>query len=102
MPLPDTYFHLGGGGFGGPVVKNRTFFWACDREATARTRTRNGALRVPTALEKRGDFSQTLDSAGNVQVVIYDPLTGDQATGGGPHAIRRQRHSAEPPQPGRA
>ena len=31
---------------------------------------------------KAGDFSQTFDSAGR-QVVIYDPLTGDQATGAG-------------------
>ena len=29
--------------------------------------TRNGALRVPTAREKAGDFSQTLDSAGKLQ-----------------------------------
>ena len=36
---------------------------------------------MPTALEKRGDFSQSFDSAGR-QVVIYDPLTGD-ANGNG-------------------
>jgi hypothetical protein len=27
VPLPDTYFNLGGGGFGGPILRNRTFFW---------------------------------------------------------------------------
>ncbi len=27
VPLPETYYHLGGGGFGGPLLKNRTFFW---------------------------------------------------------------------------
>ena len=27
VPLPQTYYHLGGGGVGGPIVRNRTFFW---------------------------------------------------------------------------
>ena len=27
VPLPKTYFHQGGGGFGGPIARNRTFFW---------------------------------------------------------------------------
>src|SRR5919106_349705 len=27
QPLPQTYFHEGGGGFGGPIMRNRTFFW---------------------------------------------------------------------------
>ena len=77
VPLPETYYHLGGGGFGGPVIKNRTFFWAAVEGYGSNT-TRNGPVRLPTAREKAGDFSQTF-IGGNLQV-IYDPLTGD-ATG---------------------
>jgi hypothetical protein len=77
-PLPETYFHLGGGGFGGPIMRNRTFFWF-SAEGYGSNTTRNGAHRLPTARERAGDFSQTfLD--GELQV-IYDPLTGDPATG---------------------
>jgi hypothetical protein len=80
VPLPETYFHTGGGGFGGPIIRNRTFFWYA-MEGYGSNTTRNGSSRIPTALEKRGDFSQSFDSAGR-QVVIYDPLTGD-ANGNG-------------------
>ncbi|MGE0812089.1 MAG: TonB-dependent receptor [Vicinamibacterales bacterium] len=80
VPLPDTYFHLGGGGFGGPILKNRTFFWVAGEGYGSNT-TRNGSLRLPTAREKAGDFSQSFDSNGNL-VVVYDPLTGD-ANGNG-------------------
>ena len=62
-PKPETYFHLGGGGFGGPIIRNRTFFWAAFEGYGSNT-TRNGALRFPTCRERRGDFSQTFDSAG--------------------------------------
>lgn len=75
VPLPETYFHQGGGGFGGPVAKNRTFFWF-SVEGYGSNTTRNAPTRLPTAREKAGDFSQSLNSAGQ-QVVIYDPLTGD-------------------------
>ena len=75
VPKPDTYYHLGGGGFGGPVKRNRTFFWYA-MEGYGSNTTRNGSNRLPTAREKAGDFSQSFDSAGR-QVVIYDPLTGD-------------------------
>src|SRR5438094_7300654 len=27
IPKPNNPYYLGGGGFGGPIVKNRTFFW---------------------------------------------------------------------------
>jgi hypothetical protein len=74
-PLPETYFHLGGGGFGGPVIRNRTFFWA-SVEGYGSNTTRNGSIRFPTSRERNGDFSQSFDSAGRL-VVIYDPLTGD-------------------------
>ena len=30
-PSPTLYFHTGAGGFGGPIVRNRTFFWVVDR-----------------------------------------------------------------------
>ena len=75
VPLAKTYFHLGGGAIGGPIVRNRTFFWA-SVEGYGSNTTRNGAQRLPTALERNGDFSQSFDSAGR-QVIIYDPRTGD-------------------------
>jgi hypothetical protein len=78
-PLPETYFHQGGGGFGGPIAKNRTFFWF-SVEGYGSNTTRNAPSRLPTAREKAGDFSQTR-IAGNLQT-IYDPLTGD-ASGNG-------------------
>jgi hypothetical protein len=84
-PLPDTYFHLGGGAFGGPIARNRTFFWF-SAEGYGSNTTRNGPVRLPTAREKQGDFSQSLNNAGQLQV-IYDPLTGDaQGNGRQPFA----------------
>jgi hypothetical protein len=80
IPLPDTYYHLGGGGFGGPLIRNRTFFWVAGEGYGSNT-TRNDQVRLPTAREKAGDFSQSRDASGNL-VVIYDPLTGD-ANGNG-------------------
>ncbi|MCL5745230.1 MAG: carboxypeptidase regulatory-like domain-containing protein [Acidobacteria bacterium] len=58
---------------GGPVRKNRTFFftsveWQKQRVGTTRL------LSVPTALQRAGDFSQTLTAAG-ARVLIYDPAT---------------------------
>jgi hypothetical protein len=75
VPLPETYFHTGGGAFGGPIVRNRTFFWFT-AEGYGSNTTRNGSLRLPTARERDGDFSQSFDSAGR-QVVVYDPMTGN-------------------------
>ncbi|HUQ87760.1 MAG TPA: TonB-dependent receptor [Vicinamibacterales bacterium] len=79
QPKPNTYFHEGGGGFGGPVIKNRTFFWVGNESYGSNT-TRNGNLRFPTTRELAGDFSQSFDGSGRL-IVIYDPLTGDPATG---------------------
>lgn len=78
---PNTYYHLGGGGLGGPVVRNRTFFWYAMEGYGSNTTRNSPAIRLPTSREKGGDFSQSTDAAGN-RVVIYDPLTGD-ANGNG-------------------
>lgn len=80
VPLPDTYFHLGGGAFGGPIAKNRTFFWF-STEGYGSNTTRNAPTRLPTNRERQGDFSQSFNAAGQL-LEIYDPLTGD-ASGNG-------------------
>ena len=61
-----------GGSIGGPIVKNKTFFF----NAFEGRRQRSQSVRtftLPTALEKGGDFSQTLNSSGNLRV-IHDPF----------------------------
>ena len=81
LPAPDSYFHNFGGGIGGPIVRNRTFFWY-SMEGYKSLDSRSSNLRVPTARERAGDFSQSVNAAGQ-QIVIYDPLTTrvDPATG---------------------
>ncbi len=66
-------FNQYGATFGGPIKKDKTFFffnWEkfSDRRVTQTFRT------VPTALQKAGDFSRTLDNQGRL-TAIYDPLT---------------------------
>ncbi|MGE5836083.1 MAG: carboxypeptidase regulatory-like domain-containing protein [Acidobacteriota bacterium] len=70
---PEEYWHNGGGGFGGPIVRNKTFFWFAT-EAYRDGLAQNGNLRFPTLAERNGDFSATTDSQGR-QVRIFDPLT---------------------------
>jgi hypothetical protein len=75
-----------GGTIGGPIRipklydgRNRSFFFF---NYDAERRNDLGSLRfatMPTALERQGDFSQTLNSQGQ-RVTIYDPLTYDAAT----------------------
>ncbi|NWG14486.1 MAG: TonB-dependent receptor [Acidobacteria bacterium] len=70
---PDEKYHQFGGSLGGPILKKRTFFFA----SYEGLRIRNSFVsytRVPTALERKGDFSESLA----VQRLIYDPLTTRQ------------------------
>jgi len=74
---PDTSWYVPGGGVGGPIVKDRTFFWFAT-EDYHNVSTRNGALTLPTAAERNGDFSATTNAAG-VQIKIYDPFSPTRA-----------------------
>jgi hypothetical protein len=70
---PPLRWNVFGVTAGGPIIRNRTFFfshveWQRQRVGVTRVMT------VPTALERRGDFSQTLTAAGAL-VRVFDPDT---------------------------
>jgi hypothetical protein len=74
-PKPKYIRNQFGAAIGGPIVRNRTFFFA-DYEGT---RSREGITRitnVPTAAERQGDFSQSLFG------VPTNPFTGQPFDGG--------------------
>ncbi|MCL5744461.1 MAG: TonB-dependent receptor, partial [Acidobacteria bacterium] len=75
-PRPVLRYNQFGGTVGGPVIKNRTFFFF----GYEGLRFKDPVIRtvsVPTDLQKTGDFSQTLSAAGRL-IVIHDPLTTRQ------------------------
>jgi hypothetical protein len=68
--LADAYYRLYGGGVGGPIVKNRTFFWTAMEGYRSGT-TRNQQEIWPTANQRLGDFSRT--TSGGAPAVLYNP-----------------------------
>lgn len=70
QPKPKLGYKRPGGTIGGPILKNRTFFfgafeWLPDRFPEPLTTT------VPTEKMRNGDFSELLAQG----VIVYDPLT---------------------------
>jgi hypothetical protein len=70
---PDSVYYLPGGGFGGPIRKDKTFFWVSSEDYHD-VLTRTISTTFPTAAERLGDFSALTTSSG-ANVTIYDPLT---------------------------
>ena len=66
-PNPPQYHYSWAGSVGGPIVKDRTFFWFSKDDYLQKS-TRNNVLTFPTMRERTGDFSQS-------PTTIYDPLT---------------------------
>jgi hypothetical protein len=88
----NTYrYNTDGFTLGGPVYipkhwnvdKNKLFFFAAEEHQNTKSGGGNRNLTVPTALERTGDFSQSISNNG-VSFVIYDPTTGGQYYGGTP------------------
>ena len=61
-----------GGPVGKPGGNNKLFFFYSHEFRPRRTGTSINRFRLPTALERRGDFSQTLDQNGELYTLIYD------------------------------
>src|SRR4051794_1701481 len=83
LPKPETSRNDSGYTIGGPVAfpgfnenkKKLFFFW--NQEFQRRTNPATvHTTRVPTALERRGDFSQSVDSSGTPFPYIRDYTTG--------------------------
>src|SRR6266705_1577682 len=93
-PLPNASFKQFGGAVGGPVWKNKLFFFG-DYQGTRQTGGITNQLTIPTALLQQTcipatnttgfcDRSEYLGAAGmNGGGQVFDPATGDSATGGG-------------------
>jgi hypothetical protein len=64
---PDTYYYLYAGSLGGPIVKNKTFFWMSVEGYKSNT-IDEATVRAPSDRELNGDFSQS-------GITLYDPLT---------------------------
>ncbi len=72
-PLKQNQF---GGSFGGPILKNKLFYFG-SYQGTRTNTTNNGQLQfVPTMAERSGDFSSLLPST-----QLVDPLTGEAFKG---------------------
>ena len=70
---PPIHYNQFGGTLGGPIRKNKTFFFT----ALETTLTGSGTpeiLTLPTAAEKAGNFSGLLNASGKM-IPIYNPLT---------------------------
>src|SRR5215813_9172606 len=71
-PLPEFHRDQYGGVLGGPIIRNKTFFFG-GYEYTKQESPTNATITVPTALQREGDFSQTFNAAGKL-VTIYNPF----------------------------
>ena len=74
-PKSPTNHHIDGGTLGGPIVRNKLFFFGAF-EGQYRNTEGESIYTVPTEKMRRGDFSEAVNTNGSMQL-IYDPLTGD-------------------------
>lgn len=90
LPKPYYRYHTGSGTFGGPIGRanasdNKLFFFYAREDWTTDEPRTPSRVTVPTALERAGNFSQTVDTSGRL-LFIRDPLKAGACniTTGGP------------------
>ncbi|MCI0624829.1 MAG: TonB-dependent receptor, partial [Acidobacteria bacterium] len=65
--------HLGGGSVGGPVIRNKAFFFFAYERSKFRSGSPSNVITLPIEDFRRGDFRRYTDASGNV-VPLYDPF----------------------------
>jgi len=71
--IPEYHRHQFGGTVGGPIVKNK-FFYFFNYDRTIYNAPYTLLTTVPTTLQKQGNFSQTFNPDGSLQQ-IFDPFS---------------------------
>ena len=74
-PKLPTNHHIDGVTLGGPILKNRVFYFGAF-EGQYRNTAGETIYDVPTEKMRRGDFSEAFNTNGSLQL-IFDPRTGD-------------------------
>jgi hypothetical protein len=94
--VPPVKWNQFGGTLGGPIKKDKLFFFG-DYQGTRRRTGSSVLTQVPTAKARQGDFSEYLEPLAGAPMVrttagrlvplqrnmIFDPATGDPVTGQG-------------------
>ena len=73
LARPHYQFSQFGGTIGGPIIKDKTFFFFA-YEGLRWVQSGSAVGTLPTQAQRNGDFSSTYNSAGQV-IPIYDPFT---------------------------
>src|SRR6185437_16280429 len=76
---PPLRYNLFGATLGGPIRKNKTHFFV-GYEGTRKTTGNVDVLTVPTAEQRRGDFSHTTNAAGAL-TRIFNPFSNRVVNG---------------------
>jgi hypothetical protein len=101
-PLPAVHRNNYGGTVGGPIIKNKTFFFF-DFDGTRSSGLGTNQAGVPSAAERNGDFGElcaanggTFSAAGLCSVIagqLYDPYSGTfQTPANGPAGAYRSAY----------
>jgi hypothetical protein len=102
IPIPPVHRNNYGGTFGGPVLKNKIFFFF-DYDGTRSSDMSTYQAGVPSAAERKGDFGEictanggTFDASGLCNVItgqLYDPYSGTfQTPANGPAGAYRSAY----------
>ncbi len=78
--IPAFHRDQYGGVLGGPVIKNKTFFFGA-YEYTRQESPTSAVISVPTTLQRAGDFSQTFNASGQL-MQLYNPFATSTAANG--------------------
>jgi len=80
LPRQKYRYNYVGANLGGPVKKNKLFFFYNYENFVQTTPTTTTQSRTPTDLERQGNFSQTINPSTGKQQILYEP--GTQLTNG--------------------